>query len=89
MSPIIGALAFTMYFGINAIFLGHSFFGGEEAVFRATFGVLLLIMLLGFVGWIIMIIYSLDAVMFTIVLLITTAVASASNRRMKNKNVSR
>jgi hypothetical protein len=88
MSPIVGALAFAMYFGINAIFLGHIFFSSEEAFIRAAFGVLLLIMLLGFVGWIVMIIYSLDAVMFTIVLLITTAVTSASNRRMKNKNVS-
>lgn len=89
MSPVVGSLAFILYFLINAVFLGHAFFGGEDVFFRMMFGVLLLIMLLGFVGWIIMIIYNLDALRFTLVLLITTTVSSLSNRRMKNKNVSK
>ena len=87
MSPVVGSLAFILYFLINAVFLGHAFFGAEDVFFRMMFGVLLLIMLLGFVGWIIMIIYNLDALRFTLVLLITTTVSSLSNRRMKNKNV--
>lgn len=89
MSPAVGGLAFILYFLINAVFLGHAFFGKEDAFFRIMFGVLLLIMLLGFFGWILMIIYNLDALRFTFVLLITTTVSSLSNRRMKNKNVSK
>lgn len=86
-SPLIGLIASVIYSVINAVFLGNTFFEKEEAFFRLVFGFLSFLMLLGFVGWIIMIIYNLDVTMFTLVLLITTTLSSLLNRRMKHKNV--
>jgi len=85
----IGIIAFVLYFMINAIFLAQAFFEKEDAFSSLMFGVLLLIMLLGFVGWLVMIIHNLDVPMFTMVLLITTTISSLSNRRMKNKSDTR
>jgi len=75
-----------LFFWINGIFLAHAFFEKEDTFFRLMFGVLLLIMLLGFVGWLIMIIYNLDVPSFTLVLLIVATLSSSLNRRMKYKN---
>ncbi|MDH5733497.1 MAG: hypothetical protein OEY88_06915 [Candidatus Bathyarchaeota archaeon] len=86
-SPIIGTVTFLFFFSINTIFLEHVFFEKEDVFFRLMFGVLLLIMLLGFVGWLIMIIYNLDAPKFTLVLFIVSTLSSLLNRRMKHKNV--
>jgi hypothetical protein len=84
--PLIGSVASVIYSIINAVFLGNAFFTKENAFFKLVFGVLLLIMLLGFVGWIIMIIYNLDVIEFTLVLLVTTTLSSLLNRRMRPKN---
>ena len=85
-SPIIGTVTSVIFFSINTIFLEHAFFEKENVFFRLMFGVLLLIMLLGFVGWLIMIIYNLDALRFTLVLFIVSTLSSLLNRRMKHKN---
>ena len=85
-SPLIGFAAFFVYFMINAIFLGNAFFEKENAIFRLVFGILLLIMILGFVGWLVMVIYNLDVIMFTLVLAISTTFSSLLNRRMKRKS---
>lgn len=85
-SPLIGLIASFIYFMINAAFLGNAFFEKENAFFRFMFGVLLLIMLLGFVGWLIMIIYNLDVIRFTLALVITTTLSSFLNRRVKHNN---
>jgi len=85
-SPAIGAVVFVLYFLINGIFLGHAFFDKEEAFFRLMFGVLSLIMLLGFVGWVVMMIYNLDATESALVLFITATLSSLLNGRMKHKN---
>ena len=85
-SPAIGIVTFFLFFWINGIFLAHAFFEKEDTFFRLMFGVLLLIMLLGFVGWLIMIIYNLDVPSFTLVLLIVATLSSSLNRRMKYKN---
>jgi len=82
----LGVLTFIPYFLINGTFLSHAFFEREEAFFRFVLGVLLLIMLLGFLGWLIMLIYNLDTPLFTLTLLITTTISSILNRRMKHKN---
>lgn len=87
-SPLVGLIASAFFFVINAIFLGHAFLENEILFFRFTFGVLLLVMLLGFVGWLIMIIYNLDIIEFTLVLVITTTLSSLLNRRMKHKSAS-
>jgi len=82
----IGVLSSALYFLINGTFLAHVFFEDEPAFFRTAFGALLLIMLLGFVGWLIMIIYNLNAVLFSVALLVTASISSLLNRRMKHKN---
>lgn len=85
-SPIIGIISFILYFSIDGTFLAHAFFEKEDIFFRLMFGVLLLIMLLGFVGWLVMIIYNLDVTRFTLVLLTVSTLSSLLNRRMKYKN---
>lgn len=85
-SPLIGLIASLIYLIVNTVFLGNAFFRKENPLSRLVFGILLLIMLLGFVGWIIMIIYNLDVIEFTLVLLITTTLSSLLNRRMRPKN---
>ncbi len=88
-SPPVGIVAFFFYFLINAVFLGNSFFEKEEVFFRLMFGVLLLIMLLGFVGWIVMIIHNLDVARFTLVLFVAATFSSWLNRRMKNQHATK
>jgi uncharacterized membrane protein YfcA len=85
-SPLIGLIASVIYSIINMVFLGNSFFRKENAFFRLILGVLLLIMLLGFVGWIVMIIYNLDVIEFTLVLIVTTTLSSLLNRRARRGN---
>ena len=85
-SPVLGLLASAIYFLINGIFLGCAFFKKETAFFRVMFGLLLLIMVLGFVGWLAVIIYNLDVIRFTLVLFIAATLSSMLNRRVKNKN---
>jgi len=87
-SQLIGLIASTSFFVINAVFLGQALLENENLFFRFTFGVLLLVMLLGFEGWLIMIIYNLDIIEFTLVLVITTTLSSLLNRRMKHKSAS-
>jgi len=85
-SPLFGLAASLIYFVINAVFLGNAFFEKEKAFFRAMFGILLLIMLLGFVSWLALIIYNLDATRATFVLMVVATLTSLLNRRMKQKN---
>lgn len=85
-SSVAGIVASILYFLINGSFLGHVFFEKETTFFRLVFGILLLIMLLGFVGWVVMIIYNLDFPRFTLVLLVATTLSSLMNKRVKNKN---
>ena len=86
-SPILSLPASAIYFLVNGIFLGHVFFEKETTFFRLMYGLLLLIMLLGFVGWLAVLIYNLDVVRFTLVLFIVTTLSSLLNRKVKNKNV--
>jgi len=85
-SPLFGLAASLIYFVINTVFLGNAFFEKEKAFFRGMFGILLLIMLLGFVGWLALIIYNLDATRVTFVLMVVATLTSVLNRRMKQKN---
>jgi len=88
-SPLIGLMAFVVYFVINSVFLGNAFFEKETAFIRLMFGVLLLVMFLGFVGWLVMIIYNLDVLRVTLVLVITTTLSSLLNKRMKHRDAIR
>lgn len=85
-SSILGIAASVSYFLINGIFLGHAFIEEKTTFFRLTLGILLLIMLLGFVGLLTVIIYNLDVIRFTLVLLIAATLSSLLNRRVKNNN---
>jgi len=59
-SVLVGTLAFVTYFLMNGIFWGHALFDRENIFFRLTLGFLLLIVLLGLVGWLALIAYNLD-----------------------------
>jgi hypothetical protein len=85
-STSLGIIVFMLYFLINGVFLAYAFFVKEERFFRLIFGVLLLIMLLGFFGWLVMVIYNLDIPESTLVLFIVSTISSLINKRMKNKN---
>jgi len=84
-SSILGLLPSAIYFLINGIFLGHAFFKKETAFFRLILGLLLLVMLLGFVGWLAVVIYNLDVIMFTLVLFVAATLSSLLNKKVKNK----
>lgn len=85
-SPLIGLMLSVIYFVINAVFLGNAFFEKENAFFKLMFGMLLLIMLLGFVGWLTLIIYNLDVTQVTLALLVVATLSSLFNRRMKHRH---
>lgn len=85
-SPLIGFMASVIYFLIDAVFLGNAFFKKEDTFFRLTLGILLLAVLLGFVGWLTLIIYNLDATRVTLVLLVVATFSSLFNRRMNHRN---
>lgn len=82
----IGVLSSILFFSINTIFLGHAFFADKTTFFRLMFGALLLTMFLGFIGWFTMIIYDLNLVEFTGILLITTSLSSLLNSRVGQTN---
>lgn len=86
-SPLIGLVASVIYFVINTIFLGNAFFEKENTFFRSMSGVLLLTMLLGFIGWLILIIYNLDVTRVALVLLVVATLSSLLNRKMKHVDV--
>ena len=85
-SPLIGLTVYIVYFVINSVFLGNAFFKKEKAFFRLTFGTLLLVVLLGFVGWFTLILHNLDITRVTLVLLAVATLSSLLNRRMKPRN---
>lgn len=85
-TPVLGIVTSILYFLINGIFLGHAFFEKEAPFLRLMFGILLLIMLLGFAGWLELIIYNLDVFRFTLALAVVTTISSILHRRLKDKN---
>lgn len=85
-SPFLGSVASILYISINGIFLGHVFFDKETVFFRLALGILLFILLLGFVGWLAVIIYNLDVMKFTLVLFVAATFSSVLEKKMRNKN---
>lgn len=85
-SPFIGITTSTIFFIVNAIFLGQALFENEKPFIRFLLGNLLLIVFLGLVGLTVMLLYNLDDLRTTIALCITTFFASILNKRMKSKN---
>lgn len=85
-SPFLGLATSALYFFINGVFLGQAFFPKESTFFRIVLGMLSLIIILGFAGWIAVITYNLELFQFVLVLLIATTLSSLINRKVKNKN---
>jgi len=85
----IGATASAVYFLINGTFLGRAFFEKEELFLRLLSGNLLLIVLLGLVGWFVLIAYGLDVIGSTSALLMVSTASSLSSRKVRQKNVAR
>jgi hypothetical protein len=85
-SPVAGMLLSIVYFSINATFLADALFRKEDLLIRLIFGVLLTMMLLGFMGWLFMLIYNLDVPEFSLVLFTVATLCSLTNNRMKKRN---
>jgi hypothetical protein len=85
-SPALGSVATILFFLIDSVFLGSAIFEKENAFFKLVFGILLLVMLLGFLNWIALIAYNLDISKSTLALLATATISSVLNRRANRKN---
>jgi hypothetical protein len=85
-SALIGTAAFLTFFLINGTFLAYSLFEKEQSFPKFMLGILLLVVLIGLVGWLIMITYNLDIIRTAIALLTVTTIASSINRiKLKNR----
>ena len=82
-SPVMGVAASSVYFLINAIFLGSAFFEKEDLFLRFILGTFLLIVFLGLISWVVMMIYNLDAIRSTIVLCTVTTLSSFMSKMAK------
>jgi len=85
-SPIMGIVASFIYFFINATFIGQALFHDHSLFTRFLLGILLLIVILGLVGFAIMILYNLDNLRTAMVLSMTALLSSVLNRRVRPKN---
>jgi len=85
-SPIIGAAASVVLLLINAILLGRAFFEGEIAFIRMLLGSLMLLLLLGVIGWVTLIICKLD-VPNTSVALCIFAISCSTINKLKQQRV--
>lgn len=86
--PIIGATASLILITIQAIFLGKTFFEGEILFIRLALGLLMLLLFSGLIGWVTLIIYSLDLLNLSIALCVLVIACSSINR-LKNRISSR
>ena len=82
-SPVMGITVSSVYFLINAIFIGNAFFEKEEPFLRFMLGALLLIVFLGLISLVVMMIYNLDAVRSAIVLCTVATLSSFMNQVAK------
>ena len=82
-SSVMGIAASSVYFLINAIFLGSTFFQKEDLFLRFILGNLLLIVFLGLISWVVMMIYNLDAIRSTMVLCTVTTLCSSMSKMAK------
>lgn len=85
-SSALGLIATTIYFLVNGVFLGNAFFAKENGFLRLMLGILLLVMLLGLVGWVVIIVTSLNTLMLTLVLVIAATASSMLKRMMGTQN---
>lgn len=79
-SPAVGIVGSFGFFLVNSVFLGNTLFKNKESFLRFAFGAILLVAVIGIVGWIVLIVYNLDAIRSTIVLLIVATISSLPNK---------
>lgn len=84
-SPIIGATASVIFFLINTILLERAFFEGEIPFIRLVLGGLMLLLLLGVIGWATLIIYNLDVPNVSVALCILAISCSVINKLKKQR----
>lgn len=84
-STIMGATASVIFFLINAILLGTAFFEGEIPFIRLILGSLMLLLLLGVIGWITLIIYNLNVPNTSAALCILAISCSIINKLKKQR----
>jgi len=84
-SPFIGAPASIVYFIINGNLLGDTFF--KESGLKLLLGVLLLICLLGIIGWVFMILYRLSIIEVTMTLCIASCFSLVASRYERVKMI--
>lgn len=82
-SSVMGIAASSVYFLVNAIFLGSIFFRKEDLILRLILGNLLLIVFLGLISRVVMMVYNLDAVRSTIVLSTAATLCSFTSKMAK------
>jgi len=80
LSVSLGIIASLIFFLINCLFLGHTFFEKEVPSLRLMLGSLMLLLFLGVIGWGILIVHSLDIIRSTVVLCILAGLSSIMNR---------
>ena len=85
-STVMGVMASAIYFVVNGVFLGRAFFREEKAFLRLLLGLFSLVIILGLVGWTILVVYNLDEVRTLLVLVLVTTSSSLLNRRKKTKD---
>ena len=86
-SIVLGVIASIIFFLINALFIGYTLFRNENSFFRFVLGSLVLLLLLGIIGWLVMIAYNLDIVRSTIALCILAGCSSLMNRLKKKSTM--
>ena len=79
-SVFLGSAASVMFLFINVVYLGHAFFRQENTFVRFVLGGLILLTVIGLVGWIALIAYNLDAFRLGVALGILAGFSSLSNR---------
>lgn len=85
-SLIIGLGATILYLFINATFIGQALFKEGSVFIKFMLGSLILVVGLGFAGWVVMILYNLDNIRTALVLLVLATFASILNRKVRFKN---
>lgn len=78
--PAVGVAVSFFFFLINSVFLGNALFDEKKPFLRFSFGGLALIAIICIIGWIVLIIYNLDATRSTLVLCIVSTVSSIMNK---------
>ena len=80
LSTALGITASLLFFLVNTVFLGHTLFEKEIPFVRFMLGSLMLLLLLGIIGWAILIIYNLDIIRSAIALCVLAGLSSTMNR---------